>query len=173
RHRRGATRRPGHVQPVARRRRPGGVRLPGCVAPRGDPADGATSLVHRGAVRSLRCAQLCRPARWARPPGGQRMSALPAAADITITSWTGTELSQRVNEAMAIYVVAMNSPTYAGAQRSLPAQGHPGSDGFACRAALRPDGRLVGFAYGYTSRPGQWWHDLVRRAVTNELAAEW
>jgi hypothetical protein len=101
------------------------------------------------------------------------MSALPAAADVTIESWTGPELAQRINEAMAIYVVAMNYPTYAGAQRSVTAQGHTGYEGFACRAALRPDGRLVGFGYGYTSKPGQWWHDLVRRAVTDEVAAEW
>ena len=101
------------------------------------------------------------------------MSALPAAADVRIESWTGPELAQRINEAMAIYVVAMNYPTYAGAQRSVTAQGHTGYDGFACRAALRPDGRLVGFGYGYTSKPGQWWHDLVRRAVTDEFAAEW
>ncbi|HEY3089398.1 MAG TPA: GNAT family N-acetyltransferase [Jatrophihabitantaceae bacterium] len=101
------------------------------------------------------------------------MSALPAAADVTIESWTGPELAQRINEAMAIYVVAMNYPTYAGAQRSVTAQGHTGYEGFACRAALRPDGRLVGFGYGYTSKAGQWWHDLVRRAVTDEVAAEW
>src|SRR5882757_6174512 len=83
------------------------------------------------------------------------MSALPAAADIAIEPWTGPQLAQRINEAMAIYVVAMNYPT------------------FACRAALRADGRLVGFAYGYTSTAGQWWHDLVRRAVTDEIAADW
>ncbi|HZE49430.1 MAG TPA: GNAT family N-acetyltransferase [Jatrophihabitantaceae bacterium] len=101
------------------------------------------------------------------------MSALPAAADVAIESWTGPQLAQRINEAMAIYVVAMNYPTYAGAQRSVTAQGHTNYAGFACRAALRADGRLVGFAYGYTSTAGQWWHDLVRRAVTDEIAADW
>lgn len=101
------------------------------------------------------------------------MSALPAAADVTIESWTGAELSARMNDAMAIYVVAMNYPAYAGAQRSITAQGHTINEGFACRAALSPDGRLVGFAYGYTSKPGQWWHDMVRRAITAELAEQW
>jgi len=67
----------------------------------------------------------------------------------------------------------MNYPTYAGAQRSVTAQGHTNYAGFACRAALRADGRLVGFAYGYTSTAGQWWHDMVRRAVTDEIAADW
>jgi len=101
------------------------------------------------------------------------VSALPAAANVTVESWTGAQLAQRINEAMAIYVVAMNYPTYAGAQRSVTAQGHASYPGFACRAALRADGRLVGFAYGYTSAAGQWWHDLVRRAVTDEIAAGW
>ncbi|HEY3632694.1 MAG TPA: GNAT family N-acetyltransferase [Jatrophihabitantaceae bacterium] len=101
------------------------------------------------------------------------MSALPAAANVTIESWTGPQLAERLNEAMAIYVVAMNYPSYAGAQRSVTAQGHTSYAGFACRAALRADGRLVGFGYGYTSTSGQWWHDLVRRAVTDEIAADW
>jgi len=101
------------------------------------------------------------------------MSALPTADNIAIESWTGPQLAQRINEAMAIYVVAMNYPTYAGAQRSVTAQGHTSYAGFACRAAVREDGRLIGFGYGYTSMAGQWWHDLVRRAVTKDIAAEW
>jgi ribosomal protein S18 acetylase RimI-like enzyme len=101
------------------------------------------------------------------------MSALPEAANVTIESWSGPQLARRLNEAMAIYVVAMNYPSYAGAQRSVTAQGHTSYAGFACRAALRADGRLVGFGYGYTSTAGQWWHDLVRRAVSDRVAAEW
>ena len=92
---------------------------------------------------------------------------------VDIESWTGPQLAARINEAMAIYVIAMNYPSYAGAQRSVTARGHTGYAGFACRAAVRPDGGLAGFAYGYTSAPGQWWHDLVRRAVSKHVAAEW
>lgn len=102
------------------------------------------------------------------------MSALPEElGHVWIEAWSGPQLAERMNEAMAIYVVAMNYPTHAGAQRSVTAQGHTTYPGFACRVALRGDGRLVGFAYGYTSAAGQWWHDLVRRAVPAELAAEW
>jgi ribosomal protein S18 acetylase RimI-like enzyme len=123
----------------------------------------------------IRCAHDRRgdDARPAARPHGGLMSALPDAATVTIESWTGSQLARRINEAMAIYVVAMNYPAHAGAQRSVTAQGHTGYAGFACRAALRADGRLVGFAYGYTSTAGQWWHDLVRRAVTAEVAAGW
>jgi ribosomal protein S18 acetylase RimI-like enzyme len=102
------------------------------------------------------------------------VTAAPSARrDVWIESWTGAQLSERINEAMAIYVVAMNYPTYAGAQRSVAAQGHTEYAGFACRVAVRDDGHLVGFAYGYTSSPGQWWHDLVHRALSAKIAAEW
>ncbi len=94
-------------------------------------------------------------------------------AAVAIESWTGAQLSTRINEAMAIYIIAMNYPSYAGAQRSVTARGHTGYAGFACRAAVRQDGGLTGFAYGYTSAAGQWWHDLVRRAVSRHVAAEW
>jgi ribosomal protein S18 acetylase RimI-like enzyme len=39
---------------------------------------------------------------------------------------------------------------------------------FRCRLALDAHGAMLGFGYGYTSLPGQWWHDLVRRAVTQD-----
>ncbi len=102
------------------------------------------------------------------------MTAAPTAnRDVSIQAWSGPQLAERINEAMSIYVVAMNYPTYAGAQRSVAAQGHTSYQGFACRAAVRADGRLVGFAYGYTSSAGQWWHDLVRRALSAQTAEEW
>lgn len=34
-------------------------------------------------------------------------------------------------------------------------------------------GGLVGFAYGYSSVDGQWWHDQVSRALGPQRAAEW
>ncbi len=34
-------------------------------------------------------------------------------------------------------------------------------------------GKIVGFTYGYTSAPGQWWHDLVEGAMTPQAAWEW
>jgi ribosomal protein S18 acetylase RimI-like enzyme len=34
-------------------------------------------------------------------------------------------------------------------------------------------GKIVGFNYGYTSAPGQWWHDLVEGAMTPQAAREW
>jgi ribosomal protein S18 acetylase RimI-like enzyme len=79
-------------------------------------------------------------------------------ADPRIVAWAPKQFALRVDEAMDIYVRAMNYPPH---------------DGFACQAALLDDGALVGFGYGYTTTPGQWWHDLVRKALTRDQAAQW
>ncbi|WP_412540447.1 GNAT family N-acetyltransferase [Longispora sp. K20-0274] len=49
---------------------------------------------------------------------------------------------------------------------------HAGRDGFRC-AAVREEGRVVGFAYGYTGGFGQWWTDRVASLVAPGLVAEW
>ena len=35
------------------------------------------------------------------------------------------------------------------------------------------DDRLLGVAYGYVGRPGQWWHDQVRAALDRRTAKRW
>ncbi len=85
-----------------------------------------------------------------------------------VVPWSGPQLSARVKEAMKIYTLAMNYNHSAGAQRGVTTRWHTEYDGFACRAAVTPEDGLVGFGYGYTTKPGQWWHDLVRRAVSPE-----
>jgi ribosomal protein S18 acetylase RimI-like enzyme len=87
--------------------------------------------------------------------------------------WTGARFAARVDDAMNIYVQAMNYPPHAGAQRAVTARRHAENEGFACRAAVLDDGTLVGFGYGYTTLPGQWWHDLVRRAIPLPLGERW
>lgn len=83
-----------------------------------------------------------------------------------VVEWSGPQLAARVKEAMGIYTQAMNYNSSAGAHRGVTTRWHTGHEGFACRAALTPDNVLVGFGYGYTTKPGQWWHDLVRRAIS-------
>ena len=90
-----------------------------------------------------------------------------------IEAWSGRQFGARVDEAMRIYVQAMRYPDHTGVQRAVSARKHVSLDGFACRAAVVDDDTLVGFGYGYTTRPGQWWHDLVRRALDREAAGEW
>ncbi len=90
-----------------------------------------------------------------------------------VLAWTSEQFAERIDEAMAIYVEAMGYSPGAGHQRALTARNHVHIDGFACRVALLEDDSLVGFGYGYTTARGQWWHDLVRRALTDEMAREW
>lgn len=90
-----------------------------------------------------------------------------------VVSWSPDEFASRVDDAMAIYVEAMGYAAHTGGQRAVTARRHTGHAGFACRAAVLDDGTLVGFGYGYTTAPGQWWHDLVRRALPPDLAARW
>jgi len=92
---------------------------------------------------------------------------------VTVQQWTGTQFARRIDEAMQIYVEAMNYPHYTGTQRAVTAKRHTNNEGFACRAVVDADDNLIGFAYGYTTKPGQWWHDLVRRSMTAEMADDW
>ncbi|MBE7189749.1 GNAT family N-acetyltransferase [Jatrophihabitans endophyticus] len=101
------------------------------------------------------------------------MAAARRTTEVHIESWTGAQFAARLDEAMGIYVRAMRYPEHTGAQRAVSAGKHTGLDGFACRVALDSRDRLIGFGYGYTTRPGQWWHDLVRRALVREHTDDW
>ncbi|MFK4082473.1 GNAT family N-acetyltransferase [Kribbella sp. NPDC020789] len=54
---------------------------------------------------------------------------------------------------------------------------HDRRSGSDCRsghgARAGSDGEVVGFAYGFTGRRGQWWSDRIAAAILPEMAAEW
>jgi ribosomal protein S18 acetylase RimI-like enzyme len=50
---------------------------------------------------------------------------------------------------------------------------HAGREGFVFLGAFEPGGRLVGFVYGYTGAPGQWWYDRVAAALDPARRVEW
>jgi len=50
---------------------------------------------------------------------------------------------------------------------------HAALPGFRAAAAWAAGAELVGFGYGHTSRPGQWWHDRVADALAPEKGAQW
>ena len=52
---------------------------------------------------------------------------------------------------------------------------HTQRPAFRCFLARGGDrsGPLLGFAYGYTSQPGQWYHDSLAPALGPERAAQW
>jgi ribosomal protein S18 acetylase RimI-like enzyme len=49
---------------------------------------------------------------------------------------------------------------------------HRVREGFRLALAHR-DERLVGFAYGYTGRTGQWWTDHAREVLAPDVARDW
>jgi ribosomal protein S18 acetylase RimI-like enzyme len=83
------------------------------------------------------------------------------------------DFEARMDDAMAIYVAAMNYPKHAGQQRGRAARGQTTFPHFSARMAIDDDGVMVGFCYGYTSEDGQWWHELVRKALTDEQSGAW
>jgi ribosomal protein S18 acetylase RimI-like enzyme len=95
-----------------------------------------------------------------RPEGRHRLD------DVSIVALSPGEFTVHADEAMRIYVKAMGYSAQTGVQRAMTARRHTSNEGFACRAARGSDGKLLGFGYGYTTLPGQWWHDLVRRAIS-------
>ena len=102
-----------------------------------------------------------------------RSAERPPTTGARVEQWAGRQFTARVDEAMDIYVQAMRYPEHTGVQRAVSARRHVSIEGFSCRAAVLEDGSLVGFGYGYTTMPGQWWHDLVRRALDREAANAW
>lgn len=50
---------------------------------------------------------------------------------------------------------------------------HAGRDGFRLVASRAEDGSLAGFAYGYLGAAGQWWHDIVAAAMSDEQERRW
>ncbi len=94
-------------------------------------------------------------------PGG-------TAPTVMIVDVPRSDLPARLAAAMAIYVSAMGYPTASGAQRGSHVLRHANFDSFRCRVALDVNGNTLAFGYGYTSLPGQWWHDLVLRAIAGD-----
>jgi ribosomal protein S18 acetylase RimI-like enzyme len=86
--------------------------------------------------------------------------------EVRIVALSPGEFTVHSDEAMRIYAKAMGYSAQTGVQRAISARRHTSNVGFACRVAEDGEGKLVGFGYGYTTVPGQWWHDLVRRAIS-------
>jgi ribosomal protein S18 acetylase RimI-like enzyme len=102
-----------------------------------------------------------------------RSAERPPTTGARIEVWSGRQFAARIDDAMGIYVRAMQYAQHTGVQRAVSARKHVSHPGFACRAAVLDEGTLVGFGYGYTTKPGQWWHDLVRNALSEEDARDW
>ncbi|BCB82624.1 GNAT family N-acetyltransferase [Phytohabitans flavus] len=83
------------------------------------------------------------------------------------------DLTRRLDDVVAVYGEAMGYRAELLEARRGYIATHARRPGFRAVATLTRDGHLVGFGYGYTSATGQWWHDQVRGALTEEARKTW
>lgn len=96
-----------------------------------------------------------------------------------ISRLSATELGFVREEIIHVYREAFSLPPYdrneidvRGFAHSL-ARHTQRKDFRCCVATEHPGGRVLGFVYGYTSEPGQWWHDIVARALDPTTIQQW
>lgn len=79
--------------------------------------------------------------------------------------------------AIEVYAAAFARPPYSDPDRGDEVRErlldtHARRDGFSAFVALDGDD-VVGMTYGYTGKPGQWWHDTVAGNLTRDAASRW
>lgn len=82
-------------------------------------------------------------------------------------------MRDHLREALVIYGEAMRYPPSVVEARHGHAAAHTTRMGFEAVGAFDPEGALMGFGYGYTTRPGQWWHDQVAHALGRSRTRQW
>ena len=89
----------------------------------------------------------------------------------------GADFNARLPELLAVYRKAFldvyeADPDTATAERGAIMGTHAQRDGLTLVTADDAQG-LVGFCYSYHGAPGQWWHDVVGRALGRARSLEW
>jgi ribosomal protein S18 acetylase RimI-like enzyme len=90
-----------------------------------------------------------------------------------LVPWNPTDLARRLDDVIAVYGEAMGYRAELLEARRGYIATHLRRPGFRAVATLTSEGQLVGFGYGYTSAPGQWWHDQVRTALDDAGRKTW
>jgi ribosomal protein S18 acetylase RimI-like enzyme len=91
-----------------------------------------------------------------------------------LVQMSATEFHDQAAVAASVYGAAMRRPPEVVVQRRDIIGSHCRNPGFVAAGAFADDtDDLVGFGYGYLGAPGQWWHDIVARALGREAAARW
>ncbi|HZW04404.1 MAG TPA: GNAT family N-acetyltransferase [Anaerolineaceae bacterium] len=97
----------------------------------------------------------------------------------TIRALDADGFLDRRGEIVEVYRLAFAQPPYYRTEVDAVAFSetllrHVNREGFRSVIAVDDSsGRLDGFVYGYTSRPGQWWYDVVTRGLSPEFTEEW
>lgn len=82
-------------------------------------------------------------------------------------------MRDHLREALAIYGEAMHYPASIVEARYGHAAAHTIRMGFQAVGAFDSDDELIGFGYGYTTRPGQWWYDQVYACIGRARSRQW
>jgi len=90
-----------------------------------------------------------------------------------LVPWHTDDLLHRLDDVIAVYGAAMGYPADLLETRRGYVAVHAKRSGFRAVATLDEDDTLLGFAYGYTSSAGQWWHDQVRAALRRDARRTW
>jgi ribosomal protein S18 acetylase RimI-like enzyme len=86
-----------------------------------------------------------------------------------VVRWDRERLAARRDDVLDVYAEAMGVDTVVARARRGVLTGHLDRDGLAAAAAVDEHDALVGVAYGYVGRRGQWWHDHVHAGLTSAL----
>jgi len=90
-----------------------------------------------------------------------------------LVRWHTDDLLRRLDDVIAVYGAAMGYPGGLLETRRGYVAAHAQRSGFRATATLGDVDELLGFGYGYTSGPGQWWHDQVRAALRRDERKAW
>jgi ribosomal protein S18 acetylase RimI-like enzyme len=90
-----------------------------------------------------------------------------------LVPWQPHDLARRLDDVIDVYGEAMNYRAELLQTRRGYVAAHLRRPGFRAVATLTTDGHVAGFGYGYTSAPGQWWHDQVSAALDDADRKTW
>lgn len=96
----------------------------------------------------------------------------------TLSTGGAPEFTRRLPELLGVYREAFldeheADPEAATADRAALMTRHAERPGLLLVTADDPAGALVGFCYGYRGAVGQWWHDVVARALAADERLRW
>jgi GNAT superfamily N-acetyltransferase len=87
--------------------------------------------------------------------------------ELSVCELSPGEFTARLDQLIRVYAAAMRPPADMLPGRRSIMIGHAIYPGFrALTAAENGSGETVGFGYGFRGAAGQWWHDVVARAMT-------
>ncbi|WP_020521272.1 GNAT family N-acetyltransferase [Catelliglobosispora koreensis] len=90
-----------------------------------------------------------------------------------LVRWAPSDLARRMEDVLVVFGEAMSYDRQMLEVRRGYITTHLRRPQFRAVATLDDDDSLVGFGYGYLSQQGQWWHEQVRDALTEDDRQRW